>query len=157
MATAIFGTPLGQIILEGTKNGLTSLRFSDFEKQLDTFIPEELQVEVTQLETYFSDPSHRFSLKLDPKGTVFQRKVWNAVNEIPWGRQVSYLDLATAIGNPKSVRAVAAALAKNPLLIIIPCPRIIGSNGSLRGYAGGIWRKKRLLEHEETIVQTALF
>lgn len=157
MALGTIDTPLGLLIIEGSEKGLSSIKFSDDQKFTDQTVPEELQAAKEQIEAYFSGTLHSFNLKIDPEGTPFQHKVWKTVNQIPWGLQVSYLDLATTIGNPRAVRAVASALGRNPLLIIVPCHRIIGSNGAITGYAGGIKRKKWLLEHEQSHVQASMF
>ncbi|NJW55210.1 methylated-DNA--[protein]-cysteine S-methyltransferase, partial [Salinimicrobium oceani] len=98
-----------------------------------------------------------FNLKLNPQGTEFQKKVWQALLNIPYGRTASYMELSKEIGDPLAIRAVAAANGKNPLWILIPCHRVIGSDGSLTGYAGGLWRKKWLLEHEQQEKQQSLF
>src|SRR5699024_5673425 len=112
---------------------------------------------VAQLKAYFEGDLQNFSLTLNPKGTSFQQKVWKALGDIPYGTTISYLDLAKTLGDPKAVRAVAAANGKNPIMIVVPCHRVIGSDGSLTGYASGIWRKKWLLEHEHALQQLSLF
>ena len=96
-----------------------------------------------QLEEYFAGSRKKFDLKLNPVGTFFQSSVWNQLLEVPYANTASYLDLAKKIGDEKSVRAVGAANGKNPIAIIIPCHRIVGSNNSLVGYAGGLWRLQR--------------
>ncbi|MCK5677367.1 MAG: methylated-DNA--[protein]-cysteine S-methyltransferase, partial [Flavobacteriaceae bacterium] len=98
-----------------------------------------------------------FDLKLNPQGTDFQQNVWNELQRIPYGKTTSYLDQSKKMGNVKAIRAIASANGKNPIWIIIPCHRVIGSDGSLTGYAGGLWRKKWLLEHENPTKQTSLF
>lgn len=157
MATVTIQTPLGTAFLEGDETGLGSLQLIDSESLYDETLPESLKEAAKQLEAYFMGTSNGFNVVLNPKGTVFQQRVWTAVKEIPWGQQVSYLELASNLGNPKAIRAVAAAIGRNPLLIIIPCHRVIGSNGSLTGYSGGIWRKKWLLQHEQAAIQESLF
>ena len=99
----------------------------------------------------------RSSIKLNPKGTEFQKNVWKELVKIPYGKTVSYLDLAKKLGDAKAIRAVAAANGKNPLWIIVPCHRVIGSDGSLTGYAGGLHRKQWLLNHENPAKQQTLF
>jgi methylated-DNA-[protein]-cysteine S-methyltransferase len=91
------------------------------------------------------------------QGTEFQKKVWQELLHIPYGKTCSYLDLSKKIGDVKAIRAVASANGKNPLWIVVPCHRVIGTDGSLTGYAGGLWRKKWLLEHENPIKQESLF
>ncbi len=101
-----------------------------------------------QLEDYFAGKRQRFDLDIDVSGTEFQKSVWRALSDIPFANKASYLDIAKAIGNPKAVRAVGAANAKNPTSIIVPCHRVIGANNQLIGYAGGLDRKSWLLNHE---------
>lgn len=157
MATASIHTPLGTALLKEDENGFHSLQLNDTKQYSTEVSSASLRPAVEQLQAYFLGASSGFNLTLAPKGTDFQKMVWTAVSEIPWGQQVSYLEMASTLGNPKAVRAVAAAISKNPLLIIIPCHRVIGSNGQLTGYAGGIWRKKWLLQHEQATVQVSLF
>ena len=106
---------------------------------------------------YFEGKRKVFSLKLNPQGTSFQKKVWTHLKTIPYGASVSYLQLSKQLGDVKAIRAVAAANGKNPLWIIVPCHRVIGSDGSLVGYAGGIGRKQWLLNHERPNKQQSLF
>ncbi|MNP03005.1 Methylated-DNA--protein-cysteine methyltransferase [compost metagenome] len=103
-----------------------------------------------QLDQYFARQREQFEVRLAPQGTPFQREVWQALQRIPYGTTCSYGELAQAIGNPRSVRAVGTANGANPIAIIIPCHRVIGSNGTLTGFAGGIERKQILLELEGT-------
>lgn len=109
-----------------------------------------------QLMEYFSGKRKAFDLPLAITGTGFQKKVWEELRHIPYGKTLSYLGLSRQIGNVKAIRAVGHANGQNPLAIIIPCHRVIGSDGSLTGYAGGLWRKKWLLEHEGALLQTSL-
>ncbi len=102
-----------------------------------------------QLSAYFQGKRREFELPLGPKGTEFQQKVWNELTNIPFGTSISYLDMAKRLGDPKTIRAAASANGKNPISIIIPCHRVIGSDGSLTGYAGGLHRKEWLLRHEK--------
>ena len=118
---------------------------------------EELATAVQQLTEYFNGQRNSFSFTLNPQGTEFQKKVWEALLEIPYGKTVSYQELSVQLGDVKAIRAVAAANGKNPLWIVVPCHRVIGSDGSLTGYAGGLWRKKWLLEHENPVKQQSLF
>jgi methylated-DNA-[protein]-cysteine S-methyltransferase len=104
-----------------------------------------------QLQDYFSGQRHNFDLPVQPAwGTPFQRAVWQALQRIPYGRISTYADIARDIGNPKAVRAVGAAIGQNPHTIIVPCHRVLGANGSLTGFAGGVDRKQHLLAHEAT-------
>ena len=102
----------------------------------------------SQLSAYFAKTRHEFDLPIDVKGTEFQTSVWKALQRIPYGQTVSYLDIAKHIGNPKAVRAVGLANGKNPIAIVVPCHRVIGSNKTLTGYAGGLARKQFLLNLE---------
>lgn len=151
-------TPLGKLIVEGNALGLTSLYFVSDETNLITkTIPNTLKEAIIQLKEYFNGTRKDFTLTLHPKGTDFQQKVWQKLLEIPYGTTISYQQLSQNIGDPKAIRAVANANSKNPLWIIIPCHRVIGADGSLTGYAGELWRKKWLLEHENPPTQQQLF
>lgn len=142
---------------EGEPNNLLfSKERESNKKQLDV-IPEVLEDCVLQLNEYFEGIRDQFSLKLNPKGTVFQKSVWEALLTIPYGKTTSYLQLSRQLGDEKAIRAVANANGKNPLWILVPCHRVIGSNGSLTGYAGGLYRKQWLLEHESPYKQQSLF
>ena len=101
-----------------------------------------------QLREYFTGTRNEFDLPLEPAGTEFQKRVWRALREIPFGQTRTYLDLAKSIGSAKAVRAVGAANGKNPLSIVVPCHRVVGSNGALTGFAGGLEVKAKLLTHE---------
>ncbi|MCL5245461.1 methylated-DNA--[protein]-cysteine S-methyltransferase [Cellulophaga sp. 20_2_10] len=156
METAYIKTPLGIAKIEGDENGLSVISVLD-DAEITEVIPEVLEDAVYQLQEYFSGERAIFSIELNPEGTDFQKKVWKGLLEIPYGKTCSYLELSKVLGDPKAIRAVAAANGKNPLWIIVPCHRVIGSDGSLTGYAGGLHRKKWLLEHESPAKQTSLF
>ena len=157
MDTAFISTPLGVAKLEGSKEGIHSITVLDTQEELTKIIPEPLEDLVYQLIEYFEGNRQDFSLDLSPQGTDFQKRVWNALLNIPFGKTTSYLQLSKTLGDVKAIRAVAAANGKNPLWIVIPCHRVIGSDGSLTGYAGGLHRKKWLLEHESPVKQQSLF
>lgn len=157
MERAYLQTPLGIAKLEGDENGLTSITVMDSEEQVTDVLPTELEDAAYQLNEYFEGSRTHFDLLLNPQGTDFQKSVWKALQDIPYGKTVSYLDLSKTLGDVKAIRAVASANGKNPLWIIIPCHRVIGSDGSLTGYAGGLHRKKWLLEHENPVKQQSLF
>jgi methylated-DNA-[protein]-cysteine S-methyltransferase len=157
MESVYINTPLGIAKLEGDELGLSNITILDSEEKLTDVIPEELEDAVYQINEYFEGKRTQFSLTLNPEGTDFQKKVWEALEQIPYGKTVSYMDLSKILGDPKAIRAVAAANGKNPLWIIVPCHRVIGSDGSLTGYAGGLHRKKWLLEHESPAKQQSLF
>ena len=153
---AYIQTPLGITKIVGNENGISEICIEN-EGEITAIIPKELKEAVSQLQEYFDGKRTCFTLKLTPKGTEFQQKVWAELQNIPFGKTISYLDLAKKLGDPKVIRAAAAANGKNPLWIVIPCHRVIGSNGSLTGYAGGLWRKKWLLELENPLQQMQLF
>ena len=157
MESAFIHTPLGIAKLEGNQDGLASITVLDDELPLSTIIPEVLEDAVYQLREYFDGQRETFSLTLNPIGTDFQKNVWDALEEIPFGKTVSYLELSKSLGDVKAIRAVAAASGKNPLWIVVPCHRVIGSDGYLTGYAGGLHRKKWLLNHESPAKQQSLF
>ncbi|BFP40978.1 methylated-DNA--[protein]-cysteine S-methyltransferase [Flavobacteriaceae bacterium GF1] len=156
MESVIVHTPLGFAEITGDENGLASITVSDMERPLD-IIPAVLEDAVHQLKEYFEGVRKTFDLTLNPQGTDFQKRVWEALLTIPFGKTVSYLELSKRLGDVKAIRAVAAANGKNPLWIVVPCHRVIGSNGDLVGYAGGLHRKKWLLEHESPSKQQTLF
>ena len=157
METAFLHTPLGIAKLEGDEDGLASITVLDEKCPVSDVIPEVLEDAAYQLKEYFDGQRETFSLNLNPMGTEFQKGVWDALQEIPFGKTVSYLQLSKALGDVKAIRAVASANGKNPLWIVIPCHRVIGSDGSLIGYAGGLHRKKWLLNHESPAKQQSLF
>lgn len=157
MNNAIIKTPLGNAILEGNASGITKFILTDESAEPTPKPAPELAEVIDQLDQYFSGQRKDFNLRLNPQGTGFQKKIWQLLQHIPYGRTSTYKDLANEFGNPLAIRAVAAANGKNPLWILIPCHRVIGSDGSLTGYAGGLWRKKWLLEHEQQEKQQSLF
>lgn len=157
MEECIINSPLGYTKITGDINGIASVVVLNTEEKTTTIIPKVLEDCVLQLNQYFKGLRQQFSVKLNPKGTDFQNKVWNALQTIPHGKTTSYLQLSKQLGDPKAIRAVANANGKNPLWIIIPCHRVIGSDGSLTGYAGGLHRKQWLLNHESPNKQQSLF
>ncbi len=157
MEEAYLNTPIGTLLIKGDEEGLQSVTFEDNHEDITEEIPETLLSTVTQLKEYFNKTRRDFDLKLNPKGTIFQQKVWKHLQVIPFGKTKSYQKMANELGDPKVIRAAASANGKNPISIIIPCHRVIGSDGSLTGYAGGIHRKKWLLEHESPVKQGELF
>ena len=156
METTYIKTPLGIARIEGDENGVSAISVLD-EGTISISIPEILQNAVSQLNEYFEGKRLNFDLKLNPKGTDFQKKVWKGLLQIPYGKTRTYLEQSKVLGDVKAIRAVASANGKNPLWIVVPCHRVIGSDGSLTGYAGGLWRKKWLLEHENPTMQQSLF
>ncbi|WP_456295081.1 methylated-DNA--[protein]-cysteine S-methyltransferase [Vibrio sp. AK197] len=149
---------LGDITLQANHQGLLGAWFevhTTQPEQLGKHDPEHtvLREARRQLEQYFLGQRRVFELPLAAKGTPFQQQVWQALTTIPYGHVWSYQQLAQAIGNPKAVRAVGLANGKNPLSVIVPCHRVIGKNGKLTGYAGGVDRKQQLLRLEGYLAQ----
>jgi len=157
MEEAFIKTPLGVAKIVGDYLGLASISVLNTDEVITEIVPEVLEDVVYQLNEYFEGKRTNFDLLLNPTGTDFQQRVWKGLLEIPYGKTVSYLQLSKTLGDVKAVRAVAAANGKNPLWIVVPCHRVIGSDGSLTGYAGGLSRKKWLLEHESPAKQQSLF
>ncbi|KKN38143.1 hypothetical protein LCGC14_0756370 [marine sediment metagenome] len=161
METVHIKTPLGIAQLIGDDKGLCAISVFESERDVvvepDEKIPKILKVAVDQLREYFEGNRKVFDISLNPKGTNFQKRVWKTLETIPYGKTVSYLEISKILGDVKAIRAVAAANGKNPLWIIVPCHRVIGSDGSLTGYAGGLHRKKWLLDHENPVKQQSLF
>lgn len=158
MNTYIYNTIAGKIAITGTENGIISLSFSEDVPQGSEVKETYLLAEAgKQLIEYFDGKRTNFDLPLLPKGTPFQKKVWQALTTIPYGETISYKELAGYIGNPKACRAVGMANNRNPLPIFIPCHRVIGSNGKLVGYGGGLDRKEMLLELERKNRLSCLF
>ena len=149
-------TPIGTMKISGDAQGVSEIIFTN-SSEISNQIPEVLQQCVTQIEEYFSKNRTVFTFKINQNGTSFQEKVWQELSDIPFGKTISYLDLAKKLGNQKVIRAAATANGKNKLLIVVPCHRVIGSDGSLTGYAGELWRKKWFLEHENPTKQESLF
>ena len=165
VSRAEIDSPIGPLTLYGTNEGLMAIVFPRHsriavEAWLDRVIGEVRIVDddaahegtIGQLEEYFAGARREFDLELDVRGTAFQRHVWEAVAAVPYGQTRSYADVARSVGNAKAVRAVGAANGANPLPLVIPCHRIIGSSGGLHGYGGGLDVKARLLEIEGVII-----
>ena len=141
-------TPIGRLIAKADADALTYLDFADDDIQdQDSDHPLLLQLE-EEINEYFLKKRRTFSVPLSPEGTEFQKSVWKALLSIEYGSTVSYAEEAKMLGSPKAVRAVANANGKNPIAILIPCHRVISSNGSIGGYTGGVWRKEFLLSLE---------
>ncbi len=156
MEIAYYQSPLGAIEITASNNGVTSVTF--VENISSRYVkPNSLDVPLQQLDEYFSGTRKEFSLPLAPEGTSFQKQVWQELQNIPFGEKRSYLDIALKLGDKNLTRAVGAANGKNPIAIIIACHRVIGENGKLTGYAGGLWRKEWLLDFESKKEQGELF
>ena len=156
METVFINTPLGTAKIKGNENGVSVISILQ-EGEISKTIPLELKDAVNQLQEYFEGKRQTFTFQTNPKGTDFQKRVWQELLQIPYGKTTSYLELSKKLGDVKAIRAVASANGKNPLWIVVPCHRVIGSDGSLTGYAGGLWRKQWLLEHEKGEKQQTLF
>jgi methylated-DNA-[protein]-cysteine S-methyltransferase len=143
----IIPSSLGNILIHTKEDMISELRFTEEPVSTESLEAVVLKAQ-EQLQEYFSGKRKTFDLPLAMTGTSFQQRVWTAVNTIPFGQTTSYLKLSQALGNPAAIRAVGAAIGANPVLVIIPCHRIIGTNGQLTGYAGGLDRKEKLLELE---------
>ena len=145
---ATLATPLGPIELSSDGDGITGLRFAD--SRAPTECPPDacLAEARAQLERYWAGEPIAFDVPVRLRGTSFQTRVWHALLEVPYGQTITYAELARRIDAPRAVRAVGRANGTNPISIIVPCHRVVGSNGSLTGYGGGLERKKRLLELE---------
>jgi len=141
-------SPIGIIEIAGTAEAITDLNFVDKRQKADLPSNAVIDEAAGQLREYLNGVRKEFTVSLDLEGTEFQGKVWRALLTVGYGKKVSYKYIAEAVGSPKAVRAVGAANGQNPIAIIVPCHRIIGSDGSLTGYGGGIWRKEWLLRHE---------
>lgn len=157
MEKVVINSPLGYVLIEGNEDGITTISVTSEETVLSDSIPHLFTDVVMQLNEYFDGKRTDFQFKMNPKGTDFQKKVWEQLVQIPYGKTVSYQEVTNILGDPKAIRAVANANGKNPLWIVIPCHRVIGSDGSLTGYAGGLRRKKWLLDHENPVKQQSLF
>ncbi|NJD23443.1 MAG: methylated-DNA--[protein]-cysteine S-methyltransferase [Melioribacter sp.] len=149
-----YNSPIGLIEISGTENSITSLYFIDEEFNPDLKPNPYIEKCVEQLDEYFNGKRKIFGLNLQPEASTFQKKVWNELLKIPYGETRSYMDITKLLGDLKAIRAVANANGQNKISIIIPCHRVIGSDGSLTGYGGGLWRKKWLLDHEQKFSNT---
>lgn len=141
-------SPLGSIMIEADDDGITVVEFSWAENISAVSTNSLLNQCAQELSEYFLDNRMFFTVPLSPKGTDFQLRVWEKLRNIPYGETISYLKMAQELGNEKLIRSAASANGKNSIAIIIPCHRVIGANGDLVGYAGGLDKKKWLLEHE---------
>jgi methylated-DNA-[protein]-cysteine S-methyltransferase len=157
METCIIKSPLGFTKITGNEDGIASVIVLNSDEKETDIISLQLEDCVRQLNEYFEGERTIFDLKLNPEGTEFQKKVWKHLQLIPYGKTLSYLELSQQLGDVKAIRAVANANGKNPLWVVVPCHRVIGSDGSLTGYAGGLHRKQWLLEHESPYKQQRLF
>jgi len=151
-----YQSPIGMMLIGATNEGIHRVNFIDdaISETQEGNHPHLVEC-IKQLDEYFNANRRSFSLALNPQGTPFQQKVWRALLKIPFGEIRTYGQIAAAIGNIKAARAVGMANNKNKIGIIIPCHRVIGANGQLTGYGGGLWRKEWLLKHEQESVDLA--
>jgi len=151
-----YESPIGLLEVRGGKKGVSAVTFVDARASRATRgagggkgpLPAALADCLIQLDQYFRGRRRTFSVKLDLGGTAFQNKVWRALRAVRFGKTASYKDIARNVGNPAATRAVGGANHRNPVSIIVPCHRVVGSDGRLTGYGGGLWRKDWLLRHE---------
>ena len=148
-------TPVGTLTLEASERGLSSIRFPNQPKSIAGRLTSNNVIKLAkqELTAYFASELKEFSLPLDWHGTAFQESVWRALTAIPFGEAVSYADIARAIGRPQSARPTGGAVGRNPLPIIVPCHRVIGSDHTLTGFTGGLDIKVALLELEGRLVE----
>lgn len=144
-----FHSPIGPLGLVSTEEQIIAIDFDAADWQEERPLPDILQQCIEELEAYFAGSLRTFDFPLEQPGTPFQQTVWNQLLTIPYGSTITYMQLAHQIGNPKSIRAVGTTNGRNHIPIVVPCHRVIGSNGKLVGFGGGLWRKKWLLEHEQ--------
>mgnify|MGYP006291060193 FL=1 len=150
-------SPVGRLLIAGDKFGLRLIRFPNRIRKGEPDIhweekPEPLSEVISQLHAYFEGRRRTFDLNLAPEGTPFQLTVWKALSQIPYGETLSYGELAKKIEKPGAARAVGGAVGRNPIPIVLPCHRVIGSDGSLTGFGGGLDRKKRMLSLEQQVL-----
>ena len=149
--TTCFESPLGLIEINVSDDAISCISF--IERKKSTMDKHPLLIEaVLQLEQYFKSERIAFDLPIKQTGTDFQLRVWNELVAIPFGKTMSYLQLSKKLGHVKAIRAVGTTNGKNKIAIVVPCHRVIGTDGSLTGYAGGLWRKQWLLEHESNLI-----
>lgn len=146
-----YESPVGLLKIGGTDQYIGELSFVDNPDQLtygEPGISEIMHQCTEELIEFFHGSRKKFTIPIHQEGTVFQKRVWSELLEIPYGKTISYMDMAKRLGDPKIIRAAASANGKNKIAILVPCHRVIGSDRSLTGYSGGMWRKKWLLQHE---------
>jgi methylated-DNA-[protein]-cysteine S-methyltransferase len=154
---AYYSSPVGELLIRSKDDKITTVNFLKDTKREVVLTPVVAQC-IEELDEYFFKERKFFTVELDPAGSDFQRKVWNTLLEIPYGKTISYEEVAIRVGDIKSIRAVGLANGQNPIAIIVPCHRVIGKNGELVGYGGGLENKEWLLQHEGAILkQLSLF
>jgi methylated-DNA-[protein]-cysteine S-methyltransferase len=155
--SAIYDSPLGLLHIFATEHGVSHIQFSEqgFRSEIvhsNTFVEQC----INELREYFEGKRTQFTIPLAPSGTEFEEMVWKKLLHVPYASTCSYLDIANRMNNPKAIRAVGRANGANPIAIVIPCHRVVGADGSLTGYAGELWRKRWLLDHEARVAGTIL-
>ena len=145
-----YSSPLGNLEIQSDGKQITAINFEEVEQSMENACPL-INNAIQQLDDYFNGKRTVFDFPIGQPGTSFQINVWDHLIQIPFGKTISYLQLSKQIGDVKAIRAIAAANGRNRLAIVVPCLRVIGSDAKLVGYAGGLWRKKWLLEHEAKI------
>ena len=150
--TTFYDSVIGKLKITGTDEGILTVSFSETEIPLPGSLPKCLQECVKQVDEYFRGTRKSFSVPLLPQGTEFQQQVWQQLLQIPFGQTTTYQQIAAALGNPKGSQAIGRANGANPIAILIPCHRVIGIDGKLTGYGGGLWRKEWLLRHEGALM-----
>ena len=146
-------SPIDSLLLIGDETGLRELQMEPHEPAAEAVRDDDALAPVAaQLRDYFAGARTRFELPLSPHGTAFQQKVWLALREIPFGRTTTYGQIAVDLGQPAASRAVGLANGRNPIAVIVPCHRVIGANGTLTGFGGGLPRKRWLLDHERSVL-----
>lgn len=143
-----YHSPIGVVEIVGSREHIVAVNFVDRSRAGADDLPACIQACVNQIDEYFKGNRKEFSLELQMEGTDFQKTVWRQLTKVAYGQTASYGEIAAAIGKPSASRAVGHANGRNPIAIIVPCHRIIGTDGSLTGYGGGLWRKAWLLRHE---------
>jgi methylated-DNA-[protein]-cysteine S-methyltransferase len=152
MPIAYYKSPIGILLITEEDDLITSIYALDEEHEVSPPETHILQMVVQQLNEYFMGTRKKFDMPIKQKGSAFQQQVWNQLTKIAYGKTISYLQQSKFMDNPLGIRAIASANGKNHLLIVVPCHRVIGSDGSLTGFGCGIWRKKWLLEHEARVL-----
>ncbi len=152
--SSYYNSPLGYMEIIASDDALVAVKYG-YDNSKDNPITNHIISScISQFNEYFAGTRQIFDITLNPSGTDFQKLVWHELIKIPYGETISYRELSRRLSNEKAIRAVGAANGKNPISIIIPCHRVIGADGSLTGYGGGLWRKKWLLEHEDKYSKT---
>jgi methylated-DNA-[protein]-cysteine S-methyltransferase len=152
MPVAYFRTPVGIARIIEEDGFIASVSIRDEEHEIEPASTKLLQTAIDQLNEYFAGTRKEFTFPIKQEGSEFQQQVWDELLRIPYGATITYAQQSNQMNNPLAIRAIASANGRNHLWVVVPCHRVIGSDGSLTGYAGGVWRKKWLLEHEAKVL-----